>query len=153
MKHTMRRQDRAVSPAEARQILRDAPFMTLAMKGVDGWPYAVVLSFAVEGEKLYFHSAQTGFKVDSLHMDNRVCFTAVERQEPVPETLSVCYRSAVGFGAVRLVTDPNERFDGLLAICKKYAPENPNIERESAGSPAARLYCIDLLELSGKTNS
>lgn len=152
MKHELRRPTRALSPEDTRGVLDRAPFMTLAMTGADGWPYAVNLSFARVGETLYFHSAQEGFKVDSLHRDSRVCATAVEYNEAKSATLSVRYRSAVAFGAVELVTDPGERARGLLAICRKYASDNETIEKASAHCVAAKVYAVRIREMTGKFN-
>lgn len=151
MRHDMRRRDRATTAEEAWKILDNALYATVAMTGADGWPYAVTVSFARVGEKLYFHSALAGFKVDSLAADGRVCVTAVESQHTLPDELSVAYRSAVGFGMAELVTDAVERREGLMALCKKYAPDNPNNEKECASCTRAYVYKITISELTGKT--
>jgi Predicted flavin-nucleotide-binding protein len=150
MNHDMRRHDRAVTTEEARKILDDALYITVAMTGADGWPYAVNVSFARVGDKLYFHSAKAGFKVDSLAGDGRVCIAAVASQHTLPAELSVAYSSAVGFGTAELVTDERERYEGLMALCKKYAPDNPKNEPESTHCTRANLYCIIITELTGK---
>jgi nitroimidazol reductase NimA-like FMN-containing flavoprotein (pyridoxamine 5'-phosphate oxidase superfamily) len=153
MNTEMRRADRALGREDTYAVFDAAPFLTVAMHGLDGWPYAVNISFSRVGDTLYFHSAPAGFKVDSLHLDSRVCVTAVAEQEPVAATLSVRYRSAVAFGAVSLITDPEERRAALLSICKKYAADNPEIEKSSAACVSANVYGIQLLEMSGKIHN
>lgn len=150
MNHNMRRNDRAATPEEAWKFLDDALYVTIALNGADGWPYAVNVSFARVGDKIYFHSAKAGFKVESLAADGRVCIAAVASQHTLPEELSVAYTSAVGFGTAELVTDERERYEGLMALCRKYAPANPKNETESAHCTRANLYCIKIIELSGK---
>ncbi len=148
----MRRKDRLTSIQQAWEILENAEFMTLSMNGADGMPYGVVLSFARVGESLYFHSAGEGYKVESLLKDGRVCVTAVGRQRSVPEDFTTAYASAVAFGTAHPVEDPAEKEHGLLAICKKYAPENPNAASYILQYPGVGVWRVDVQELSGKTN-
>ena len=59
----MRRSDRATTVEKAWEILENAEFMTLSMMGAEGVPYGVTLSFARVGSALYFHCANTGYKL------------------------------------------------------------------------------------------
>ncbi len=148
----MRRKDRLTSVERAWEILENAEFMTLSMMGAEGAPYGVTLSFARVGESLYFHSANAGYKLDSLRKDGRVCVTAVLCQRSVPEDFTTAYASATGFGRAIEVTDQSERELGLLAICKKYAPENPNAAEYILKYPTVTVWRVDVQELSGKEN-
>ena len=49
----------------------------LAVNGDDGYPYAVPINYFYDEaqEKIYFHSARAGHKVDSLTACDKVCFT------------------------------------------------------------------------------
>ncbi len=147
---SMRRSDRQVSQAEAWEILDQADFCTLSMLGAEGMPYGVNLSFVRIGERIYFHSAKEGYKVDSLAAHPHVCLTAVASQHTLPEALSVAYRSVVAFGAARLVNDPVERQQGLEALCRKYAPNEPGAIPQAASCQAAGVWRIDLNEITGK---
>ncbi len=148
----MRRKDRLTTAGQAWEILENSEYMTLSMTGADGTPYGVVLSFARVGERLYFHSAGEGYKVESLQKDGRVCVTAVGRQRAVEEDFTVAYASAVAFGRARLVEDPAEKEQGLLAICEKYAPSNPNAAAYLLQYPHVTVWCVEVEELSGKCN-
>ncbi len=148
----MRRKDRLTSVEQAWEILENADFLTLSMTGADGAPYGVSLSFARVGDSLYFHSAAEGYKVESLLKDGRVCATAVGRQRSVPEEFTTAYASAVAFGTAHLVEDPAEKERGLLAICKKYAPENPNAAAYLLQYPSVTVWRVEVEALSGKTN-
>ncbi len=148
----MRRKDRLTSVERAWEILENAEFMTLSMTGADGAPYGVALSFARVGQRLYFHSADAGYKLDSLRKDGRVCVTAVLCQRSVPEDFTTVYASAVAFGRAVEVTDRDEKEQGLLAICKKYAPENPNAAAYLVQYPSVTVWRVDVQELTGKEN-
>ena len=147
---TMRRYDRQTSLEEAWKILENADYMTLSMHGADGAPYGVSLSFVRVGSALYFHCAHEGYKLESLRKNPAVCVTAVERQQTLAEAFSVAYRSAVAFGAARRVEDAGEKQAALLALCKKYAPDNAGAEAYIAQYPQVDVWRVDVKELSGK---
>src|SRR5512141_560790 len=101
----IRRRDRALSDADAREILARAEHGVLATVGADGWPYAVPLNHVVSGDTIYLHSAQQGHKLDNIAYDQRVSYCAIASAEVLPQKLSTLYESAVVFGRASVVTD------------------------------------------------
>ena len=77
----------------------------LALLGDGGWPYAVPLSYAFDGEKLYFHCAREGHKLDAIRREARASFCVVDRDEVVPAEYTTYFRSAIAFGRVRVIED------------------------------------------------
>ena len=146
----MRRSDRATTVEKAWEILENAEFMTLSMMGAEGVPYGVTLSFARVGSALYFHCANTGYKLDSLRQNPAVCVTAVRQQRTKAEEFTVAFESAVAFGKAFEVTEQTEKETGLLAICKKYAPENTGAAAYIAQYPQVSVWRIDVTDISGK---
>ena len=49
----------------------------LAVNGEDGYPYAIPVNYLYDKEtqKIYFHGARAGYKVDALRKSDKVCFT------------------------------------------------------------------------------
>ena len=146
----MRRSDRATTVEKAWEILENAEYMTLSMMGAEGVPYGVTLSFARVGESLYFHCANQGYKLDSLRLNPAVCVTTVRQQRTRAEEFTVAFESAVGFGTAHEATEQEEKVQGLLAICKKYAPENTGAAAYIAQYPQVSVWRVDISELSGK---
>ena len=146
----MRRSDRETTVEKAWEILENAEFMTLSMMGAEGVPYGVTLSFARVGESLYFHCANQGYKLDSLRKNPAVCVNAVRQQATRAEEFTVAFESAVAFGTAHEVTGQEEKEKGLLAICKKYAPENVGAAAYIAQYPQVSVWRIDVTDLSGK---
>ena len=146
----MRRSDRATTAEKAWDILERAEYMTLSMMGADGAPYGVTLSFALVENALYFHCAGEGYKLDSLRKNPAVCVSAVYQQRTKAEEFTVSFESAVAFGTACEVTGQEERVQGLLAICKKYAPENPGAAAYVAQYPQVSVWRIDISDISGK---
>jgi nitroimidazol reductase NimA-like FMN-containing flavoprotein (pyridoxamine 5'-phosphate oxidase superfamily) len=146
----MRRSDRAATQEKSWEILENAEFMTLSMMGAEGVPYGVTLSFARVENALYFHCANEGYKLDSLRKNPAVCVNAVYQQRTKAEEFTVAFESAVAFGTAFEVIDQEEKVRGLLAICKKYAPENPGAAAYIAQYPQVSVWRIDVREISGK---
>ena len=146
----MRRSDRETTAEKAWEILENAEYMTLSMMGAEGVPYGVTLSFARVENALYFHCANEGYKQDSLRKNPAVCVNAVRQQATKAEEFTVAFESAVAFGTACEATEQEERVRGLLAICKKYAPENPGAAAYIAQYPQVSVWRIDVTDLSGK---
>ena len=146
----MRRSDRATTAEKAWDILEQAEYMTLSMMGADGVPYGVTLSFARVEHALYFHCAGEGYKLESLRKNPAVCVNAVCQQRSKPEEFTVAFESAVAFGIACEVTEQAEKERGLLAICKKYAPENTGAAAYVAQYPQVSVWRIDVSNISGK---
>ena len=79
----MRRFKQALPPEECRDILDKAYRGFLSVIGDGGYPYNIPINFFMEDDKLYFHSAMEGHKIDALRSCDKVCFTVLD--EPVKE--------------------------------------------------------------------
>ena len=61
----------------------------LAMNGENGYPYAILINYFydIEIQKIYFHGAKAGHKLDALKVSDKVCFTVygnerIDESEP-----------------------------------------------------------------------
>ena len=124
----MRRKDKAKTREEAWDILCRVGYGTVAALLEDGYPYAVPVSYVCEGDAIYFHSANEGQKYEAFLKNPKVCFTVVEKDEPQPGKFTTFYRSAIAFGAIRLVEDEEEMKRALRWIVQKY---DPDVSRET----------------------
>ena len=79
-----------------------------------------------------------------------MCVNAVYQQRTKAEEFTVAFESAVAFGKAAEVTQQEEKVQGLLAICKKYAPENTGAAAYIAQYPQVSVWRIDVSDLSGK---
>ena len=143
MNRPMRRHRQAISEEECQSILARNTHGVLATVGNDGYPYAVPLSYAVVGDKIYFHSAVSGHKIDALRACDKVCFTVVDADEVVAEKFTTYYRSVVVFGKARILTDPADLRSALEALADKYSPGICGREREIESS-LSRVAIIEL---------
>lgn len=82
----MRLKDLERDEAFAWEVLKKAPYATLAMTGADGAPYCVPINHVADEtyRVLYFHCAGAGEKWEVLKTNPQVCLTAVSRMSIVP---------------------------------------------------------------------
>lgn len=120
----MRRKDKERDAAFAWQVLRDAPYVTLAMTGADGAPYCVPVNHVADesGSSVYFHCAGAGRKWELLEKEPRVCLSAVSKAELIPGELTTAYDSAIAEGRAVVVQDPEEKHRALMLLVKALDP-------------------------------
>ncbi len=150
----MRRQAQELSREETLGILSCAGCGTLALSGDSGYPYAVPLSFVFDGDKtVYFHSALTGHKIDSVKRSSKASLCIIDRDETVPEEFTTYYRSVIAFGKVRIAADPEEKLRAIKLLAEKYSPEESKERTDAEIEGAWDRFCVVAMELehiSGK---
>lgn len=130
----MRRKKQALSPAACDAILQAGTSGVLALSGADGQPYAVPLSYVYHEGKVYFHCARAGHKLDLLDQNPKASFCVIGQDQVVPEKYTTYYRSVILFGTVRRLTAGEEKRAAILALARRYSPDEPagGVEAEIA---------------------
>ena len=150
----MRRKRQQTTEEEARRILIEGTSGVLALSGDDGYNYAVPISYALDGDKIYFHSAPTGHKIDSIRRNDRASFCVIGQDQILPEKFTTCFKSAIAFGRLRIVEndDDPEKRRGLDLLADKYSPLIDIAEREKEMSKmrACVVLVLDIEHLTGK---
>lgn len=154
MRHDMRRIDRALSEAEAREIMARADHGFLATVGEDGWPYAVPVNHVLAGDLLYFHCALSGHKLDNIAHEERVAYSAIASAEVLPQELTTHYESAIAFGRAGIVEDPAERRRALELLGRRFCLGfEPEVQEEiRKDGPKTAVVRIRIEHLTGKAN-
>jgi len=152
MGHDMRRRDRALTEAEAWEILARAEWGVLSTLGEDGWPYGVPVNHVVVGHRIYIHCAQAGHKLENLAFESKVSYCAVASSEIRPAELSTNFESAVVFGMGAVVTDDIEKRLALEALLSRFAPHHPEAGAEAMRKDFARTAVLRIIpeRLTGK---
>jgi len=129
----VRRADKLMVEASARETLERGFCGRLATVGKDGWPYCVPLLYVLIDGEIFVHNTRAkGHLRENVDHEPRVCFEVDEVGEVFPYgrfecDSSVAYASVVAFGRIRVVEDLTTRrrfFDALMA---KYATSNCRI--------------------------
>ena len=149
----LRRQKRAITEEEAKELLLKEKRGVLAVNGDDGYPFAIPIDcfYDREQEKIFFHGAKVGHKVDSLKKSDKVCFTVYGNEHYKEGEWAPYVQSTVVFGRCRLINDAAETEERVRELARKYYPSEEEIEAEIAKDiRAAQLYEISIEHLSGK---
>ena len=123
MYREMRRKDKMLSDNEAVRMLTELSYCTLALLGEDGYTYSVPVSFVYSDGKIFFHSAKAGKKYDSILKNNKISFSAVEKDDIKPKEFTTHYKSVIGFGEIRRLENDEEIRHAMMLLVKKYSPE------------------------------
>ena len=105
------------------EILKQAHICRLAMID-NGLPYILPFNFGYHENCIFIHSAPVGKKIDLLKENPLVCFEIEQKAEIITDEIackwSTLYRSVVGYGNVEIVTDFEEKIQGLEIIMKQH---------------------------------
>lgn len=154
----MRRSDRAQSREFALELMDRCTYGVVSISTGEDTPYCLPLSLVRVDNRLYFHCAKAGRKLDLLRRNPRVCVTFVGASEPAyvaeKNMYTDYFQSAMVTGTAVEVLEEDEKLEALRALCTKMTPEGmtgDNFERAMAGSLAATgVWRIDMEEITAK---
>lgn len=149
----MRRIGQQLCESDCLDILTKGTSGVLALCGDEGYPYTVPLNYIFLGGKIYFHGAAEGHKIDSINRCDKVSFCVIAQEQNLPEILTTAYTSVVVFGRARLLTNPSEKRDVLIALAAKFAPQHMDKAHAEIGESLARTGIIEITieHMTGKT--
>ena len=113
----MRRSDKEMSKEMTLALLSRGQEGVLGTIGENGYPYTVVVNYVYLNDKLYFHCAKIGQKIDNIKFNNKVSFSVFDNVEVIGEELTTHYQSLVVFGKANVIETSKEI---LLALVNKY---------------------------------
>lgn len=149
----MRRVKRTISDEDARSLLAKGRRATLAVNGDDGYPFAFPIDyrFDADANKIYFHGAKAGQKVDALRRSDKVCLTVMGNERLEDGEWAPYVQSVVVFGRCRLVDDAAKTEAEVRRLALKYYSSAEEVERElEKYLSAVQLYEIEIEHLTGK---
>ncbi len=150
----VRRKNREVSDADAREILAAADHGVLSTVGPDGWPYGVPVNHVVDGDDIFIHSAMAGHKLENLAYQERVSYCVVASAKVLPERLSTLYESAVVFGRASLVEAAAEKARALELLAVRFCGglTEAALETIRADGPRTAIVRIRIERITGKAH-
>jgi nitroimidazol reductase NimA-like FMN-containing flavoprotein (pyridoxamine 5'-phosphate oxidase superfamily) len=148
----MRRIRQQLTHAKCVSILEKMTSGVLALSDGDGYPYAVPLSYDYYDNKLIFHSAIVGHKIDLIGKNDKASFCVIEQDKIVPEKFTTFYRSVIAFGKVRIIDDKDEKLAALERFAVKYSPNDAaGLQKEVAkGFDHVLMLEMTIEHLTGK---
>lgn len=119
----MRRLRQELSLDACRAVLERGTSGVLAVAGDKGYPYAVPLSYALDGDRLIFHSARKGHKIDAIVRCPKVSFCVIDRDEVHPEEFTTYFRSVIAFGRMHVIEEEGAKRTAAELLARRYAPD------------------------------
>lgn len=153
MFRNIRKKKNEINIEEAKDLLKESRRGVLAVNGDEGYPYAIPVNYLYEESenKIIFHGAKAGHKVDSIKKNDKVCFTVYGNERIKEEEWAPFMQSVVVFGRCRLINDLEENIRLVKLFAKKYYPNQALVEEEaSMAGRAVQMFEICIEHLSGK---
>ena len=147
----LRRKDRGMNEAEARELLERGEYGILSTCSPDGQPYGIPLSYCVIDNAIYFHCALEGRKLEILANNGRVSFCVVGKTEVLPDKFATCYESVIVTGRATEVFD-EEKLLGLKGLLPKYSADfiAEGLNYIDAKGAQTRVFRVSIDSISGK---
>jgi len=147
----MRRGKQLLSMEDTAAVMGRCTNGVLACLGDEEYPYAVPVSYVYFNNKIYFHSAKAGHKVDAILKYPKVSFAVVDEDTIVSKEYTSYFRSVITFGKARIV-EGDERLEAFAALVEKYSGDQPEEARhkEITGCMQAYIIAIDIDHITGK---
>ncbi|XFA98313.1 pyridoxamine 5'-phosphate oxidase family protein [Candidatus Izemoplasma sp. B36] len=145
----LRRKDKKMDTLTTMEILKNSDVGVLSTIGEDGYPYGVALNYIYYKDKIYFHCAKEGHKLDNIKYNDKVSFTVYKDVHVIGEALTTHYKSVVVFGKARMI-ESNEEI--LMLLINKYASIDSEIAKKMIEKEIkiTGLVEIEIHHISGK---
>lgn len=148
----MRRIKQLLSKEETMEILKVCSSGILGVSGDNNYPYTVPVNYVLKEDKIYFHCAKEGHKIDSIKRNDKVTFCVIEKEEVIQDKFATDYRSVTIFGRARILTDDYEIRYALECLVEKYSPnyiQKGQIEIEN-GLNSVCVFEVKIEHMTGK---
>ena len=141
----MRRFRQQISREECIRILSEEKRGVLSVIGENGYPYGIPLNhwYSPEDDRLYFHGAKEGHKLDALRKDSRVSYCVMDAGYRREGEWALNVNSVIVFGRISLVTDEKKAEQICANLCRKFTEDEAYIEREIRNA-LPRVQCLEL---------
>ena len=120
--------------------------------------YVLPFNYGYQDNHIYIHCAREGKKIDLIKKNNTVGIeieqiSKMERNQKACKWTTI-YRSVVGYGEVEILTDNEEKRQGLDIIMKHNgADESTDLNYEKRHLDAVSILKIRITEITGKQSS
>ncbi|MGI6730803.1 MAG: pyridoxamine 5'-phosphate oxidase family protein [Anaerovoracaceae bacterium] len=147
----MRRGKQLLSMEDTVAVMNRCTNGALACIGDEGYPYSVPLNYVYFKDKVYFHSAKSGHKIDAIMKNPKVSFSVTDEDTIVSEEYTSYFRSVIIFGKVRIV-EGGEWYEAFRALVEKYSGDMPKEakHKEIIECTQSHIIAIDVEHITGK---
>ena len=136
-------------------LLRRCQVGHLGTVGADGRAQIKPVNFVAIDNRIYFHTALEGEKIDDILRDNRVCFEVDLPIAYTPSGSKACsagylYRSVIILGSASIVEDHQAQIKILDGLMQKHEGVDKQYEYGEAVLDETGVVCIEIEQWTGK---
>ena len=141
----MRRFKQQISEEECIRILEEQPRGVLSMLGDDGYPYGIPLDhwYSEDDDKLYFHCAKTGHKLDAIASCDKVSYCVMDEGYRKDGEWALNIISVVIFGRMHIVEDEDKKREICTNLVRKFTDDEEYLQKELTNA-FPRVCCLEL---------
>ena len=141
----MRRFKQQISQEECLRVRKEQPRGVLSMLGDDGYPYGVPLDhlYSEEDNKLYFHCAKVGHKIDAITACNKVSYCVMDEGYRKDGEWALNINSVVVFGRIQIVEDEGKKREICTNLVRKFTDDEAYLQKELTNA-FPRVNCLEL---------
>lgn len=146
MFRTMRRFKQELSEEECKKVLREELRGVLSVLGDDGYPYGLPIDFYYDEEanKIYFHGAKTGHKMDAIQNCDKVSFCVYDQGYLKEGDWALNIHSVICFGRIQPIPNTDDVLEKLREMARKSYPNEEEVEKAMQQS----VHAVQMLELT-----
>ena len=149
----MRRLNQQISDAQCLEILKKEKRGVLSLLGDDGYPYGIPLNhfFSEEDNKIYFHCAKEGHKIDAIKNYEKASFCVYDSGYRKDGEWALNINSVIIFGKIRLVTDLEITRKICINLVQKFTDDEKYLEN-ALKNALPRVQCLEfeIKHMTGK---
>ncbi len=149
----MRRHKQEVSREDCVQMLKTEGRGVLSVIGDGGYPYAVPINFYYEEkeDRIYFHCARQGHKIDALKRCDKACFTLWNSGYRQEGEWAWNVTSVIALGRAEFIDDISVIDEKLRKLALKYYPTEEEVEKEMLKeTDRVQMIALRIEHLTGK---
>lgn len=149
----IRRVKNEISLEDAKLLLKNNKRAILSVNGLNGYPHSFPINYFYNAEenKLYFHGAKMGYKIDCINKDNRATFVTYGNEVLTEDGWSYKVSSAIAYGKIELIEDREETLKFVKELAMKYYTSEKEVDEVIKRSGSAVLvYRLNIEHLTGK---
>ena len=144
MERNMFKAERQMSDDSARLAFAKGNHGTLCVNGDDGYPYGIPLNhfFSEEDNKIYFHCAKEGHKIDAIKNYEKASFCVYDSGYRKDGEWALNINSVIIFGKIRLVTDFEITRKICINLVQKFTDDEKYLEK-ALQNALPRVQCLE----------
>lgn len=141
----MRRKNQQLAHDACVRLLQAGSSGVLSLLGDGSYPYGVPISYVYDDDRLYFHCAASGHKLDAVRSCDKASFCLITQDDVLPEKFTTLYRSVIAFGRIHIMEPGPALQRAIELLGRKYSPQAAEEAlRAEIDSTRNRLVMLEL---------